>query len=186
MLHGQRCANSSIALCATHAHTAAITLFANISPQRACFLPLVARVLLTFALLYSQPPSPVRALHVPRALSFSFLPELGFFHSVRGIFQLSCSLFSPFIHRGKIALKNASLRRDKRRGSFIGRDLSLPDLARFAIARINRVAVYNGRTRALPPSVFHPAREEARFLPLLPPPSFFILASFSVSQRLYS
>lgn len=70
MLHGQRCANSSIALCATHAHTAAITLFANISPQRACFLPLVARVLLTFALLYSQPPSPVRAPRTARAFFF--------------------------------------------------------------------------------------------------------------------
>lgn len=111
-----------------------------------------------FRVIIQPAPSPVRALHVPRALSFSFLPELGFFHSVRGIFQLSCSLFPPFIHRGKIALKNASLRRDKRRGSFIGRDLSLPDLARFAIARINRVAVYNGRTRALPPSVFRERR----------------------------
>lgn len=166
MLHGQRCANrqrSSIALCTAHTrgyhpfrkHTGARGVVCVFSSS------LVARVLLTFALLYSHL-SPLRSLPLPlpharaprtaRAFFFPFLFRTSFlsFPLRRGgIFVSSypSSLDLPFPslpfpistgrHR-KIALKNASFQRDKRRGSSLS-DLSPPppDFARFAIARIN-------------------------------------------------
>lgn len=120
-----------------------------------------SRVLLTFALLYSHL-FPLRSLPLPlpharaprtaRAFFFPFLFRTSFlsFPLRRGgIFVSSypSSLDLPFPslpfpistgrHR-KIALKNASFQRDKRRGSSLS-DLSPPppDFARFAIARIN-------------------------------------------------